>query len=346
MKKALCVLIAMNSKNLLLSASWFLSIAITWTLASKFSQMIRFKHIITFTFFTAYSLVYAETNTAVFDHDAGPQKSCQLSKAQFRLWIPDNNKKINGVIIVTPGRNGDGRRNVNNKDYQKLASKWGFAIMANFLHGTTKDKDTYQLDPRGNTANLLVDALEAFAEKTKHDELKSAPLFLFGTSAGGNVSVQFAGYYPKRTIGVVAYIPTVGPGMNGHKKLKVPMLVAVGAKDRPSWVNFSDSVWAKFGRRSFWTYAKHKELGHNGGQAANLGMTFAEAVLSQRLTEDNDGDFKEDLAKLTVKWTGDLSTYEIKEANSSRLGKDECWIPNEETAIAWKKYLTSTFGKK
>ena len=286
---------------------------------------------------------YANEN--VFEYDAGPQAKCRLSIAKFRLWKPEKVEKINGVIIVTPGRNGDGRHFADDASYQELATKWGFAIMANFLHGIKTDKDTYQLDMGGNTADLLIDALDEFAEITKHEELEDAPLFLFGSSAGGNVSVQFAGHNPKRTIGVVGYIPTVGPGGNASKKTNIPMLIAIGAKDRSSWVKQSDSVWNKYGKRSFWTYAKHKELGHNARPAKALGMAFADAAISQRLIPEGNGSFKKSFAKLKAQWVGNLSSYEIKKATKSRLGKDECWLPDEATAKEWKKYLTTSFGK-
>lgn len=287
----------------------------------------------------------AQAESGVFDYDAGPQEKCRLAIAKFRLWVPSmEDSKINGVFIVTPGRNRDGRNAVNDKKYKELANKWGFAIMANFLHGTPTDKDTYQLDRSGNTAKLLVDTLEHFAKIAKCNELKAAPLFLFGTSAGGNVTAQFPGYYPKRTIGVVAYIPTVGPGMNATKKLKIPMLIAIGAKDKKSWVNFSDLVWEKYGKKSFWTYAKHKDLGHNGRPASALGLIYADAVLKQRLILDNARGVKDSFSKkLSTGWSGDLSTYEILEAKSSKVDQNSCWLPDEATAKAWKKHLSTSY---
>lgn len=288
----------------------------------------------------------AEEKQSVYNYDAGPQAQCKLSVASFRLWIPpEADSKVNGVLVVTPGRNKDGRSFVQQEKFRELASKWGFAIMGNYLKGTAEDKDTYQLDFKGNTAGLLVNALEKFAEISKRDELKTAPLFLFGLSAGGNVSVQFPGFYPERTIGVAAFVPTAGPGINASKKLNIPMLVCIGARDRKDWVRFSDIVWGKYGSKSVWTYAKHKELGHEGRQAFDFGFVYIDAVLKKRLVPDGEKGFKNTLSKLEAAWEGNLNSYDVQKAASAVLAKDTCWLPDEVTAIAWRKYLNTSFRK-
>ncbi|MGB6220134.1 hypothetical protein [Haloferula sp.] len=290
--------------------------------------------------------VFAEAKPKIINYDAGPQMESRLSIAQFRLWIPPTiESKINGVFIITPGRNNDGRNFIHQKEFQELAESWGFAIMGNFLKGTPNDKDTYQMDFRGATANVLVQALKKFSEISDHNELASAPIFLFGISAGGNVSVQFPGFFPERTIGVAAYVPTAGPGINASKKLRTPMLIAIGAKDKKEWVRFSEIMWGKYGSKSIWTYAKHKDLGHQGRQAFGLGFSYADSVLHQRLVPAENGGYEDKLADLSPTWAGDLNSYGIQEVKTGILPLNTCWLPDEKTAKAWKKYLETVFSQ-
>ncbi len=50
-------------------------------------------------------------NAKVLNDSIPPGKN--FDKALFRLWYPDGLKSINGVVIMVPGSNGDGRAESN-----------------------------------------------------------------------------------------------------------------------------------------------------------------------------------------------------------------------------------------
>ena len=50
-------------------------------------------------------------------------------KAIFRMWYPNGIKSIEGILVLMPGSNSDGRDLVNDTAWQNLAKKNNFALL-------------------------------------------------------------------------------------------------------------------------------------------------------------------------------------------------------------------------
>ena len=89
-----------------------------------------------------------------WDYDAKPHGVAGTTTARFRVWIPDAQKPVRGMIVLVPGSNGDGRRDVEARDWQQLGTELGFGLIAcNFVG----DSYCYAAQGSGKT---LVKALE------------------------------------------------------------------------------------------------------------------------------------------------------------------------------------------
>lgn len=296
-------------------------------------------------FLTSLSLIICfsvSLKANIFEWDAGPQKDAVLSVAQFRMYVPEE-QKLRATLILLGGRNSDFRNRANNQEWQAFADTHKVALMACFLKGTENDYSTYQLNTKGKTSQLLNKAIEELAQKSNHPELSKAPVALQGISAGANVSVAYAGHHPDRTIGVVAIIVTNGFGRYKKDKDEVPILTIVGAKDKEERIkNLKKDYAIGQKKKALWTFTLHPDKGHTSQGSKSLADLFLTYAISNRLEKNSSSSNR--LKKLSRKkgWLGNLESYEIASYSDFKgKKKNATWLPNEETAKAWQTYLKS-----
>jgi pimeloyl-ACP methyl ester carboxylesterase len=267
------------------------------------------------------------------DWDAGDNPTPHLEKAAFRWWAPADTKTIRGILFVIPGRNGDGRSAVNDPDWQALATKQSFALIACHLF---KTDPTYQSDPDGSTAKLINKAAA---------ELATAPLAFWGHSAGSNTAERYAFAHPRRTLAIVSIKGTWGPGDATPAKCDVPILCCIGKTDKPEWVETAMKNYeaGKQGR-AVWTLAFHPTEGHGAGATKPLAVAFLDDVITARLGPPSAFASSSGPKKLsaTSGWLGDPATGEVAPATTfAGKKRDATWLPGEATATAWKTYLAT-----
>jgi len=279
--------------------------------------------------------------------DAGPISGAALDIARFRWWAPPDVKNLRGVIVLIPGRNGDGRGLVDNPEWQQFANEMQFALVGCSFYGE-KDHFTYQGDPTGDVAKTINDAVEKLAAKNGHPELKRPPLVLWGHSAGACVNEVYAYRFPDRALAVINLKGPRGPGKTSPAKNTVPFLVIVGSKDKPDWVKDARANYeAGKAARAVWTLALSPTEGHEGGKSQPLALAFLRSVISQRLGPVPSGPGGTSAMPVTPKrlinsgaWLGDPETFEIAaDANYKGKRKDAVWLPDESTAQAWQAFL-------
>jgi len=132
-----------------------------------------------------------------------------FDKAQFRLWTPRTNEKLRALLVLVPGSNGDGRAMAEDTVWQAFATKNKLAIIA--CRFTDKPHDQGYIEDYVNVSRgsgqALLDAIGHFATQTGHAELSSAPLLLWGMSAGGQFDYEMAAWKPEK---VAAFIVNKG----------------------------------------------------------------------------------------------------------------------------------------
>ena len=294
---------------------------------------------------------------------APPLTGVQLKTVAYKGWVPAQAEQLRGTLVLIPGRHGDGRGMAADPKWQELAASVGFAVIGcQFSDG---EPFPYQNEVQGEMAKAISAAVSKLAELSKHPELDKAPLAFWGTSAGSNVSVNFATVFPARVIAIATSKGTSGPrGELPAGKDEIPMLFALGEKDKPEWVADSKkNIEAGLRKRAPWSMALNKNEGHEVGRSLELVRPFLKAAIEQRFQAPKAASGTASIFKTTPKpmgggavtaaapvklgkidprngWLGDPDTLDVGPAATFKGNKAKAvWLPDEATAKAWQDYL-------
>ncbi|MEX1117625.1 MAG: hypothetical protein WEB60_02415 [Terrimicrobiaceae bacterium] len=301
---------------------------------------------------------------ATHDWSAEPLKDTKINTVAFRGWVPDTTEPLAGVLVLIPGRHGDGRGMADNARWQQLANDVGFAILGcQFADG---DPGRYQSDDKGEVAKAINEAVNELSKLSARPELVDAPLAFWGTSAGSNVSSKYCGFFPERVVAMGSSKGTWGPGGNSSPKfLEIPMIYAIGANDNPEWVKVSTEHFDKGQGKAPWTLALQPNEGHGVEGSLDAILPFLTSAINQRLGKSTstpssgNSIFKSELPKIgsnsssTTKsktalkklnlrdgWLGDPKTYDVAAYSDFKGSKSSAiWLPDESAALAWQSYL-------
>jgi poly(3-hydroxybutyrate) depolymerase len=272
--------------------------------------------------------------------------SPHLDEAQFRWWAPEDLKKIRGVLVLIPGRNGDARNAVNDAEWQELAREQEFALVGARLF---KPDGAYQLDPDGKTTATIERAIAELGKANGHPEADKAPLAFWGMSAGANTANYFAAKNPRRVIAIASIKCPGGHGSPDRARTQIPILACVGKNDKADWVKSAMENYENGKQsRAVWTLALHPTEGHEGGASKPLAVAFLREVIPQRLgSTPSSSSGSPNLKSLSVQsgWLGDPETLEAAAANDFKGRKrNAIWLPGPGTAEAWRTYLQTKKG--
>ena len=166
-----------------------------------------------------------------------PQATDNFSKAVFRIWIPENVKKLHGLLVLMPGWNGNGLPLVDQETWRAFARKNHFALVAGFLQsekatikGSNWMNHCYWMTERGS-GKALIEALKKFSELVGRLEIENLPMLMWGHSAGGRFNYRFACYAPERVIGVVSIKGVYYFSKATVQTRKVPAIFILGEND-------------------------------------------------------------------------------------------------------------------
>ncbi|MFV0416082.1 MAG: SHD1 domain-containing protein [Chthoniobacterales bacterium] len=277
------------------------------------------------------------TPTEPWDYEAKAADS-SVEIAKFRVWLPDEKRPVRGMLVLTPGLNGDGRAQVENKVWQDLARELNFGIIASFFKG-----GSYCFAQKG-TGDALLEALKKFAKAKDHPEVEKAPLLLWGHSAGGQFNYNFACWKPERTIGFVVnkggYYYDTRARANTQD---VPALIFLGTTDKEVRVKNLTELFEKYRPRgALWALCPEEGQGHGIGNSLKTALVFFRSLAKLRLPPESALSGSDKLIRLDPAsgWLGDLKSKEIAPANKFTGNvKDAAWLPDEATAQAWKDAL-------
>lgn len=277
----------------------------------------------------------------VWDYTANTREAERFEKADFRLWLPADHadRPVRGVLVLVPGFNGDGRGQATDPGWQKLAQEFDLATLGVYLKGGSP---IYHQASKGS-GDVLLQALEHFAQETNHPELEFAPLAMWGHSAGGQFNFNFACYEPKRVITFV-----VNKGAYYDDKMKggardIPAVFFLGENDSELRVNnitnlFDDN--RKGG--ALLALVVEKKVGHGLGNSRRFAEAYFRTVIPERLPTPSaiapKGKVKLRQMNERDAWLGNNETYEISPASSySGKKKAASWLPISSLAEDWQK---------
>jgi poly(3-hydroxybutyrate) depolymerase len=277
--------------------------------------------------------------TAVLD-DSIPSGT-NYDKAQFRLWLPRDVPKVRAVLVLVPGSNGDGRNMAEDTVWQAFAAKNHLAIVACRFTDKPHDQNFIEdyVDVSRGSGQALLDVLGKFAGRSNHAEVASAPLLLWGMSAGGQFDYEFTAWHPER---VAAFVVNKGgiyyTALTSRAARAVPGILFIGGKDLDQRVQTITGLFAVNRRGgALWALAEEPGVGHVVGKSRDVSMPFFEDVLAARL--DASGALRP-MAEAGASM-GDMKTKEfgpIPEKGGPNYPTS--WLPTERVARAWRAMLT------
>lgn len=273
-----------------------------------------------------------------FDETIPP--GANFDKAEFRLWIPPVTGPLRGITVLVPGSNGDGRPMADDEFWRTFATRNRLAIVA--CRFTDKPHEQgfieHYVNVSGGSGQALLDAIASLAKRSNRPELASAPVLLWGMSAGGQFNYEFAAWKPER---VIAYVVNKGgiyySALVSQAARKVPALLFVGDKDLAFR---NDTIVGLFAvnRRAgaLWALVTEPDTAHAVGRSRDLGAMFFDDVLALRLGDDG-------LKAVADKsgFIGDLKAVTFQPmATAAAPTVPTAWLPTERIGRAWQAVIT------
>ena len=272
-----------------------------------------------------------------FDESAAP--GVNYDKADFRLWLPPEAGPVRAIVLLVPGSNGDARDETSDAAWQAFAVKHRLALVG--VHLTDKQRSAFEeyANVSKGSGQAIFDTIAKLGTSAHHPELASAPLFLWGMSAGGEVNYELAVWKPER---VAAFVANKGgiyyTALASKAARSVPGLLFIGGKDLESRVDIITGLFA-LNRRggALWALAEEPDAAHIVGKSKDLAMMFFEDVMPMRLAAD--GSLK--ALSEADGFIADIHARTFARAPATMNGNvTNAWLPTERVAKGWQAMET------
>jgi len=263
-------------------------------------------------------------------------------KAEFRMWYPNES----GPLV--PGSNGDGRSMVADSVWQAFATRHKLALVGCRFTDKPHEQNFIEeyINVSQGSGQALFDALASFAAHAKHPELATAPLLLWGMSAGGEFNYELVAWKPERVIAFVVnkggiYYTALAP----RAARNVPGILFVGGKDLEFRTNTIVGLFAVNRRAgALWALAEEPAAGHIVGRSRDVATVFYEDVLAMRLGEPATASSAAAKLKPVAEKGGFLGDLKAKTFQALGDGTvpnyPTAWLPTTRVARAWQAMVT------
>lgn len=269
--------------------------------------------------------------------DIAIPSGANYDKAEFRAWLPPDVRTIKAVVVLVPGSNGDGRAQVDDEFWRAFAAKHQAALIG--CRFTDKPHEQgfieHYVNVSQGSGQALLDALGQFGARLNHPEMSTAPLLMWGMSAGGEFNYEFVAWKPER---VAAFLVNKGgiyyTSLTPTKASRdVPGLLFVGEKDLDSRTFTVRGLFAVNRRAgALWGLVEEPGLAHVVGSSKELGAMLFEDVLTAPKGSINEKSG----------FVGDIRAFTYQPAaTASTASTLTSWFPSERLARAWKSVSTA-----
>jgi len=299
-------------------------------------------------FLTAAQPAMAQGAATGTTYDDALPPGANFDKAEFRFWLPSGASAVRALVVLVPGSNGDGRPMAADVFWQEFAAKHRLALVACRFTDRPHNQSFIEdyVDVSRGSGQALLDAIARFAARSTHPEIASAPLLLWGMSAGGQFNYEFVAWQPER---VAAFIVNKGgiyySALLPKAARDVPGLLFAGEKDLPSRVETITGLFAVNRRGgAVWALVIEPGAGHVVGQSRDLGALLFEEALSMRLPAAGSGAAGP-ASMISIAggpgFAGDLATHTYRPASQPGTpGAPNAWLVSERLARAWQAAMT------
>jgi len=205
--------------------------------------------------------------------------------AEFGFGMPSPTKPIAGVVVLTDGSNSDGRRLVNHPSWEEFAKEEGLVLCGSHLVDEVPTSIEGYADASGGSGQALLDAVDKYlVEEGKIEDPTKIPLFLWGFSAGGQFSYEFACWKPERVGGFVAnkggvYYHALAP----KATRELPAMWFLGLQDAGFRVAIIQGIYLlnRQAGADRW-YLVEEPVGHAIGRSEFHSIQFFKRILRKR----------------------------------------------------------------
>jgi poly(3-hydroxybutyrate) depolymerase len=282
---------------------------------------------------------------ATLDETVAPGKN--YDKADFRLWYPNDAGRLQAVVVLVPGSNGDGRSQVGDPVWQAFATKHRLALVGCRLTDKPHEQNFIEeyVNVSQGSGQAFLDAMGAFAGRAKHSELATAPFLLWGMSAGGEFNYEFVAWKPER---VAAFVVNKGgiyyTALASRAARSVPGILFVGGKDLEFRTNTITGLFAVNRRAgALWALAEEPGAAHIVGRSRDVAVVFFEDVLELRLGASASANDPIALKPIAEKsgFLGDLKAKTFQAAaDAAAPSVPTAWLPTARVARAWQAMVS------
>jgi dienelactone hydrolase len=258
-----------------------------------------------------------------------------FDKAEFRVWLPAGPAPIRALLVLVPGSNGDGRPMADDPVWQGFAAAHNLGILA--CRFTDKPHEQsfieHYVDVAQGSGQALLDALAAFASRTRRPELTRVPLLMWGMSAGGQFNYEFTAWKPER---VAAFVLNKGgiyySALVSREARSVPGVLFVGGKDLAFRNDTIKGLFAVNRRAgALWALAEEPGAAHVVGRSRDFSLVFFEDVLASRVAPD--GTLRAISAAPAA--LGNLTNKATEAPTEKPPAEPTAWLITERVARAW-----------
>jgi hypothetical protein len=277
----------------------------------------------------------------------------------YVLWIPDGVKTLRGVIVHQHGCGvgacKGGETAAYDLHWQALAKKHDCALLGPSYKQAEKQNCRLWCDPRNGSAKTFVAALEEFATKSKHPELKDVPWCLWGHSGGGFWASLMQTLYPERVVAVWLRSGTAftawEKGEIDRPKLsdavyQIPVVCNPGAKEKDhkqfagAWTGALATFKAYRAKGAPIALAPDPKTGHECGDSRYLAIPFFDACLAARLPDKGAKEQKLKLLEGKKAWLAKpLSDEAVAAGEYKGKAEEAVYLIDERVAKAWMEYV-------
>lgn len=271
-------------------------------------------------------------------HDVSMSPGKNYDKAAFRLWIPDEVDTVRAIIVLVPGSNGDGRGQVDDTGWQELARRHGLGLVGVQL--TDKRHEDmfieHYVDVGRGSGQAFLDALVQLGAASGHPEVGTAPLLLWGMSAGGEFNYEMAQWKPDRVLGFVVNKGGIYYTAQAERAGRdVPGLFFVGETDLEFRNDIIRGIYSANRRASaLWALVEEPGVGHEVARSREMAVMFYEELL--RLTEVGARQLEHDDGVLCDPKSNACGPA----AGADAKRYPTAWLPSRSLADAWMAITT------
>lgn len=208
------------------------------------------------------------------------------SVARFRFWCHPEVKTPRAVAVLVPGSNDDGRALAQDPFWRDFAKRHRLALLGCCFKDHPHENMNIEAYARAGDGSgpALLEALGRCAKATEHAEVATAPLLLWGHSAGGEFNYEFACWHPER---VAAFVVNKGGYYFTHlaptATRQVPGIFFIGAKDEEFRIWSVRGIFAVNQRAgAVWKLVIEPDAGHEVGGTRGMAVEYFETVLNNR----------------------------------------------------------------